>query len=138
MTRFTGVIQCKIVKPPYITVIQDGPYYQERWTPMDWCPLQRQFSHVRMMNILTRDMAGYMKRVAEQVPHLYRILSHDPITGPVADAKRAAELQKVLVNGLPYIDDYGLECYCTTRLSWEYRDDIDLRNDNEDYLNEYI
>lgn len=131
-------VKWKIV-PPWIWLLQDGPYRDEHLTPMEWCPLQRGLTYERGLRVQVKDVAGFLRKLKEGDYHLYRILSHEPITeGSLLAPEECARIQLVLDDGEPYIDDYGCYVYCTTRLSPQYRDDLDLRSDNDDYTGEHI
>ena len=133
-------LQAKIYETPWIDLWQDGPYRGDELTPMEWCPVARQLTYERRMRVIAKDPAAFLKWVKTHPDaHLYRVLSHEPVQdGAVDKGDELYDKQLVRDRDEIYIDDYGLRCFCTTRLSPVFKEDMDLRNDNDDYTGEYI
>jgi hypothetical protein len=107
-------------------------------TPMDWCEVERGFSYQR--KALVGNQREELQRWLDQYPEacLYRVLAHTPITTVQPIPDKVFEAQLVMDDTGIYVDDYGLRVFCATRLSPTYKEDMDLRNDNYDYLREII
>jgi hypothetical protein len=67
---------------------------------------------------------------------IYNIVAHSPLLfagDKLEDIPTRIEQQRIVIEGKPYIDMFGLYVYITSRIAWDKRSDVDLRFSSNQY-----
>jgi hypothetical protein len=61
---------------------------------------------------------------------IYNIVAHNPIMvagDREQDIPLLVQAQQIVMDGVPYVDFFGMHVYITSRVAWEQRSDVDIR-----------
>ena len=87
-----------------------------------WNSKYKRFSRVRTLDI-SNELVDTITRIMQDPRlRLYSVLSHTPM---VAGYGQVAEMQQIVIDGEPYIDEFGYHVYIAYGIG--YQDDIDTR-----------
>jgi len=98
-------------------------------TPMDYNPELGKLSSTRTVFIETGWKDDKLKAFLKTHPDacIFNTLSHNPISE-----------EKVMIDGEPYIDQFGLNVYIKSEVDWYYHPDVDERFNYEQYPEEEL
>lgn len=106
----------------------------------DWHTYYKTFTTIRHSYIKVdeswseAEVWRYLK--ARRHASIYNLVAHNPIPLPAetkADVEHLAETQRIVIDGIPYIDHFGLYVYVTSRVAWHATSDVDLRYNANQY-----
>lgn len=114
---------------------------EKEWPEMvDYNPWLKRFDTIRHAYVLLPDgwtearMLSFLR--SRPKSRIRTTVSHDPIMTELdrpSDMQLLVEQQRVVIDGEPYIDPFGLYVYIATQASWDGKSDVDLRFNTNQY-----